>query len=103
MKKLTLITATLLMLSMPAYAGTIYADVNGLVCDFCARALEKTFGKKEEVKDISVDLDKKIVTINFNEGQNLDDETVTKLITDSGYDVRGIRRPDETQSESSDE
>ncbi len=103
MKKLSLLTVTLLMLSFPVHARTIYADVNGLVCDFCARALEKTLGKKEEVKDINVDLDKKVVTINFHEGQDLDDETITKLIIDAGYDVRGIRRPDETQSEPSDE
>lgn len=98
MKKLTLLTATLLTLSLPAHANTIFADVNGLVCDFCARALEKTFGSKEEVKDIKVNLDEKVVTINFNEGQNLDDETVTQLIKDAGYDVRGIRRPDAAET-----
>ena len=95
MKKLFLTTALLISLSVRTFAahtgGTVYADVNGLVCDFCARALEKVFSKQEVVKSINVDLDKKVITIHFNEGQNLNDETITQLITDSGYNVRRIR------------
>ena len=95
MKKLLLTTALLVSLSMPAFAahpgGTVYADVNGLVCDFCARALEKVFGKQEAVESINVDLDEKVITVHFNEGQSLDDETITQLITDSGYNVQEIR------------
>ena len=30
--------------------STVYAYVNGLVCDFCARALEKTIGKNLGLK-----------------------------------------------------
>ncbi|HAQ50225.1 MAG TPA: heavy metal transporter [Gammaproteobacteria bacterium] len=95
MKKLLLTTALLVSLSLPAFAahpgGTIYADVNGLVCDFCARALEKVFGKQEALESINVDLDEKVITVHFNEGQSLNDETITQLITDAGYNVREIR------------
>jgi len=95
MKKLFLTTALLVLLSLPAFSvhpgGTVYADVNGLVCDFCARALEKVFSKQKAVEFINVDLDEKIITIHFNEGQQLDDETITQLITDSGYNLRKIR------------
>lgn len=95
MKKLVLITIMLVSLSAPSFAahsgGTVYADVNGLVCDFCARALEKLFGKEDAVESISVDLDEKVVTIHFNEGQSLSDERVTKLVTDAGYNVQAIR------------
>ena len=86
-----------LLLSINSYAtensskgGSAYASVNGLVCDFCARALEKTFSKKEEVNSINVDLDEKIVTINFNSDQQLDETTITQLITDAGYNVEKI-------------
>ncbi len=99
MKKFALTAALTLLLSAPAMAApgnAVYVDVNGLVCDFCARALERVFGKQEEVSDISVDLESKVVTVRFNEGQSLDDETVRTLITDSGYNVRAIRR-DETE------
>ena len=122
MKTLTLLfSVTLLMMSAPAYAGhdgmdmnhdshagetvepnatpakavktgDVHVSVNGLVCDFCARALEKTFGKRAEVKGIDVNLDTKIVTINFNDGQTLDDDTIRQIITDSGYNVEGVHR-----------
>lgn len=71
--------------------GTVEVDVNGLVCDFCARALEKVFSKKDEVSSIDVNLNKKLITIHFKEGQTLSDETITKLIVDSGYSIEGIR------------
>lgn len=112
MKNLTLLlTALVLSFSTPALAdhhegmdhsqqqeqvetmsGDVHVSVNGLVCDFCARALEKVFSKQEEVKVIDVNLDSKVITINFNEDQTLDDEMLTKLITDAGYNVEGIHR-----------
>jgi copper chaperone CopZ len=73
-------------------SGDVHISVNGLVCEFCARALEKLFGNKEEVKAIDVNLNDKVITINFNEGQTLDDEIITQLITDSGYNVETIHR-----------
>lgn len=87
----------LLILSALTYSyakqanSTVYADVNGLVCDFCAQALEKVFSKQSEVASIDVDLSTKVITIHFNEGMSLDDQTITKLIVDSGYAVRAIR------------
>ncbi len=99
MKKLLLALPFVFFMQANAFAhhpnGTAYADVNGLVCDFCARALEKVFSRTQGVESIKVDLDKKVVTVHFDEGHNLDDATITKLITDSGYNVRGIRREGE--------
>lgn len=69
---------------------TINVKVNGLVCDFCARALEKVFSKREEVSGINVDLNNGLVAINMKPGKTIDDETLTKLITDSGYNVTQI-------------
>tara|TARA_B100001564_G_C20125217_1_gene439730 strand:+ start:69 stop:368 length:300 start_codon:yes stop_codon:yes gene_type:complete len=71
-------------------SSTIYAYVNGLVCDFCARALEKTIGKNDAVKSIKVDLKEKIITINFNENKKLEDSIIEQLIADAGYSVREI-------------
>ena len=73
-------------------SNTIYVHVNGLVCDFCARALEKTIGKQESVKSINVDLTNKIITINLSKGKTLDDSKITQLIEDSGYSLREITR-----------
>ncbi|MEM9102265.1 MAG: heavy metal-associated domain-containing protein [Pseudomonadota bacterium] len=66
--------------------------VNGLVCDFCARALEKVFGKQEEVSGIAVDLDNGKVVVTLKEGQKIDNVTLTALITDSGYNVVDIQQ-----------
>lgn len=96
MKKLLLTIALSISFSVSVLAmnsgGTVYVKVNGLVCDFCAQAIDKVFDKQEAVKSIHVDLDSKVITIHFNKDRQLDDETITRLIKDSGYDVRKIRR-----------
>lgn len=98
--KILMIVLTLINLAFatPIYAvsnqseiSIVKVGINGLVCDFCARALEKVFGRQESVTGIDVNLDSKIVTINFK-GAPLDDEVITKMINDSGYDVREINR-----------
>ena len=70
----------------------LYVSVNGLVCDFCARSIEKIFKKKQSVKSIDVNLEKMLITINLKEGENLTDETIKKLILDSGYEVVEVFR-----------
>lgn len=72
--------------------GAVTVRVNGLVCDFCARALEKMFGERREVSGIMVDLDNGKVVITLQPGQTLDDAVLTQLITDSGYNVAEIQR-----------
>ena len=71
---------------------TIAVQIDGLVCDFCARALEKVFGKRQEVSGIEVNLNTKIVTIGLKKGADIDDATITKLITDAGYNVVKINK-----------
>jgi len=67
-------------------------SVNGLVCDFCARSIEKLFSKKESVKSIDVNLENMIITINLKKGKKLNDDIVRQVIKDSGYDVTEINR-----------
>ena len=94
MKKLILIVVIFCALSRSSSAEdkslTVYAYVNGLVCDFCARALEMTIGKQNAVKDINVNLKDKVITINFNDNQRLEDNVISQLINDAGYTVREI-------------
>ena len=75
-----------------AKKNLVNVEVNGMVCDFCARALEKVFSKKQEVAAIDVDLENGKISINFNDGANLEDSTIQKLVTNSGYDVVQINR-----------
>lgn len=76
--------------SEPCEQDVATVRVNGMVCDFCARALEKIFSKRDEVKDIAIDLSEGTVTISHKAGQQIDDEMLTQLVTDSGYSVVGI-------------
>lgn len=69
----------------------IKVTVNGLVCDFCARALEKVFGERDDVNGIKVDMDSGLVTVDMQPGQSIDDETLIQLIIDAGYNVREIQ------------
>ena len=70
----------------------VNVDVNGLVCDFCARAIEKVFSKREEVAAIGVNLDKGKIEITMKNGKIITDDILRKLITDSGYDVVKINK-----------
>ena len=97
MKKLFLmIVFTSIIFTHPAFAdhpeGTVEVDIYGLVCDFCARALEKVFGKEEAVDDIKVDLNEKIVTLHIKHGYQINDEKIRQHIIDSGYNIEKIRR-----------
>jgi copper chaperone CopZ len=92
MKRIFIISLLMVTLSATADAGTITATVNGLVCAFCATGIEKTFKKQPAVDQIKVDLENRHVTINTKPGQDLDDTTITRLLTDSGYSVTGITR-----------
>jgi copper chaperone CopZ len=67
-------------------------SVNGLVCDFCARSIEKLFSKKESVKSINVNLEEMLITINLKKGKFLNDDIIRQVIRDSGYDIKEINR-----------
>ena len=88
---LTLFTAAPLM-AAPGSAGghDIAIKVNGLVCDFCARAIDKVFRKQDAVEDVNVNLGDGLITVDLKEGQTLDDDTLTKMVTDAGYNVTEI-------------
>ena len=41
----------------------VVVEVLGVVCDFCAKAMNKTFGKRDEVSAVYVDLDTKTLNL----------------------------------------
>ena len=92
MRKLLITAAAVALFSSAAQAETILASVNGLVCAFCATGIEKTFKAESAVETVHVDLESKLVTINTKPNQKMDHATITKLITDAGYTVTGIKR-----------
>lgn len=94
-KSLILVFTTLFIFSASesfASCNKVMVEVNGLVCDFCARAIEKVFSKRDEVSSVKVDLDNARVEIIMKDSKTIDDSVLTDLITDSGYNVTGINR-----------
>jgi len=87
-----LFTIMLMLTTAVVSADTIRVTVNGMVCAFCATAIEKTFKAQPEVRTVDVDLENKLVTITTKQGQRLDDTKLKKLMTNSGYSVVGIAR-----------
>ena len=73
-----------------SYGITIH--VKGLVCDFCARSVEKTFSKTKVVEHINVDLDNGVIGLEIKEGEILSDEKIKELIKASGYALESIER-----------
>lgn len=74
------------------YQGDVNVSVTGLVCDFCARALEKVFGREEAVSNIVVDMDEGMVKVSLKTGQSMSEEKMIQLITESGYNVESIHQ-----------
>ena len=70
----------------------IVADVLGVVCDFCALAMNKIFGKREEVAAIYVDLDTKALSLVLVPGASMSDQTIADLAVQAGYRIAEVRR-----------
>jgi mercuric ion binding protein len=90
MKYLTICLFTLLTTAVQA--DTIEMKVYGLVCGFCAQGIDKTLRKNPATADVLVSLEHKLVAVSTREGQDIPDAELTKALTDSGYDVKGITR-----------
>ncbi len=100
MKKLSFLTIlTIATLStVPAFASeVVHVKVLGLVCDFCAKTIDKVFIDTGKVESTHVDLDNAIVTINIKENQTLDDNFIKEKITDAGYTVENIHHMKESK------
>jgi copper chaperone CopZ len=93
------IALLLVLLSITAAAQatqTITAQVNGMVCAFCAQGIEKKARALPQTQDVYVNLKKKIVAVQIKEGETLDAKTIATLVKDAGYDVTEINVVDET-------
>lgn len=68
-------------------SNKIIAKVNGLVCDFCVQAIQKTLLKEPGVTDAEVDLTAKTVTVGLKDGATVEEARLGKLLQDAGYDM----------------
>lgn len=94
MKKIlsTIVLTIFLYGSLANAEEIVVAQVHGMVCEFCAVGLEKKFNECEEIESIDVSLEEGTVSLVLKEGQQMDDEKITKIITDNGIHVANIER-----------
>ena len=70
---------------------TATIKANSMVCGTCAKTIKKAVYTVEGVKDVNVDVDKKIVEVKFVPAQtNL--ATIEQAITEAGYDANDKKR-----------
>ncbi|MEL6693656.1 MAG: heavy-metal-associated domain-containing protein [Pseudomonadota bacterium] len=67
-------------------------NVKGMVCDFCARAVTKVFGKNDAVENVHVDLDNGEIHVGLKPGASLTDDEVESLVKKSGYAMVSVER-----------
>lgn len=66
--------------------------VEGMVCDFCAQAIEKVFMKREEVAGITVNLDDQNVIIALKSEKDIENTLIEELFLNAGYNIQTIDR-----------
>jgi|TARA_B110000438_G_scaffold298336_1_gene346385 hypothetical protein len=66
-------------------------SVQGMVCDFCARGIEKTFGKDKRVSKIDVDLASGKVLLAFPVADDIDSADIRKKILNNGLNTTDIQ------------
>jgi cation transport ATPase len=86
-----------LFISTPAFAASsIKAEVNGMVCAFCAKGIEKKLNALPEGHGTFVDLKSRVVVLELKEGQNVPLEKFTKIIQDAGYSVSKVGKVEQS-------
>ena len=73
----------------PSYTVAV-VSVNGMVCDFCARGVEKAFAKDPDVMKIDVDLELGSVLIAYSSEVQPSERDIDKRIRSNGLDVVDI-------------
>ncbi|HIG67484.1 MAG TPA: heavy-metal-associated domain-containing protein [Porticoccaceae bacterium] len=66
-------------------------SVQGMVCDFCARGIEKTFGKDKSVIKVDVDLASGKVLLAYRATFKINLDDIKKKILDNGLNTTDIQ------------
>lgn len=74
----------------------IQLTVDGLVCNFCAANIDKSFHKLPEVQDVYVNLAAKTVLLQLKPGATFSEEKVKQIVVDAGFNLREVKQPKES-------
>ena len=68
----------------------VIVDVNGMVCDFCARGIEKTFYDDNLVKRVLVSLETGKVLIAYDNAKKVDFGEIKNIFLSNGQSATGM-------------
>jgi len=68
----------------------VIIDVNGMVCDFCARGIEKTFYNDKLVKKVLVSLEKGKVLVAYDNAKKVDFGEIKNIFLSNGQSATGM-------------
>jgi mercuric ion binding protein len=71
---------------------SIKAEVNGMVCAFCAKGIEKKLNAMQEGKGAFVDLKSRVVVMELKDGEDIPLEKFTQVIKNAGYAVTKVEK-----------
>lgn len=93
MTRIWLAALIVLGITLTAHAaGERYVmRVDGLACPYCAYGIEKKLNEIEGVKDIAIDLDNGLVTVDVADGIVLTEEQMQELFADAGFTYRSMK------------
>ena len=66
-------------------------SVKGMVCDFCARGIEKTFGKDKTIQKINVDLSRGKVILAYSMNKEIVREEISHNILINGQNMTDLQ------------
>jgi copper chaperone CopZ len=91
-----LFAITVITASATQAVQTVKANVNGMVCAFCAQGIDRKLRALEQTKDVYVNLKRKIVAVEVKEGQTLPEDIVRDVVKNAGYDITNIQTLDQS-------
>lgn len=94
MKLVIAIVGLLLALGAQAQQApqSLKAQVNGMVCSFCAQGIEKRMKGLPATQAVWVDLKNKTVAVEMKPGQSIDEATFRTEMKEAGYDVVSVEQ-----------
>lgn len=99
MKKI-IIAFVCLFVSPAIFAATsIKAEVNGMVCAFCAKGIEKKLNALPEGQGSFVDLKRRVVVLELKPEQDVPLDAFTQVIEDAGYAVSKVEKVEQSIDE----
>ena len=75
----------------------IQVTVLGMSCPFCAYGVEQKLKKLEGVKELTVELESGLATLIVDEGADISNEELQKMVKEAGFEVAKIVRNFESE------